>query len=147
MGGGSFCSISTTYFPDSLSSSHSQTPAFLLSCCCSLFRSSLPQISVWLISLFLSDFSSSVSFNRPLIILPLPCFVFSHHTYLCIYLLVCSLCVSPSSLRKNRTLFCSVWYPLCLEQNLSCSSHSNIVEWLYELLTFYASKEKYALCD
>lgn len=100
-----------------------------------------PQISAWLISFFFSHFSSGVSFNRSLIILPLPCFIFPHHTYLCIYLLVSSLCVSPFSLHENRTLFYSVWCPLCLEQSLSRSSHSSIVEWMFELLTFYTSKE------
>lgn len=70
---------------------------------------------------------SSVTLLSILIMLPL-----------CISLVVH--CVSLFSLHENGTWFCSVQCPLCLESSLSCSSHSGVVEWIYEWLTLYTLK-------
>lgn len=122
-----------------------QAPALSLYIAALSPRILFPPASACFPCFLLSYFYSNVNLpDKPLIILPFLYFIFHHSTYLCICWPVC--CLSPFSLHENMALFCSVLCPLFLEQSLSCSSHSNIVAWIYELLIFYNIKGEHALC-
>lgn len=106
--------------PDSIPATLKQPPDFQLLHGSSLFLNSLPTRISMAHVLLLYTHASVILPDRPLIILPLPCFIFPHVFITCLLSDVSPFCM--------RTGLCFVlcYVSLCLEQRLSCRCHYHV---------------------